>query len=702
MFTSKNLFSEIVCPYSQTCVLPRCIFKHPDEKPSASTAIANSLNETHSGTEQEVPRKRQKLEDESRSRVEQSSPSVGKASAPSSVKSISEPKQVKKSLAASRPISPPPMKRSNLSSSTAPFKPSASQNVSTSRPAPKPPVPTKTSSKAPAKAEGLNPRALKIPTPASHDMRFRLLRALHEQFVRLNTELAKDASPSEEHLVLSDQALITRALDIEEDAASTPVIYSNIVKNKILLYKRMTVPKWMEERAKEVAAEKVKAKGPGTGTGATTTKSSEPPKPIETGLTPKQELLVMKRLQTHISSLAHAGFTTTPPTVADIASANKGVEAAKGWEVCDRCRSRFQVFPSRRESDGALASGGACTYHPGKPYFPPREGLAGRGEKREKRYRCCNEGVGDSTGCTRGDNHVFKITEAKRLAAVLAFECTPEPTGEGGGEVEKRPVCVDGEMGYTTYGLELIRLTATSWPDGHEIFDVLVKPVGLILDLNSRYSGVWPKDFAAALPYVFESSLGNASPPQGAKLKMVDSPAIARNLLFKHLTPSTPLIGHGLENDLNAMRVIHPTIVDTSLLFPHKAGLPYRNGLKALMGTLLGKDIQMHGGLGEANENAGAEGQGVSGGHDSKEDANAAGELVRYAIKEEWGRMRREGWSVGESGGLKEPSGKGGFRAGAATSGMGEVERDGTKILVRGGESGSGNARKRGREEVDE
>lgn len=681
MFTSKSLFSEIVCPYSQTCVLPRCIFKHPSGKLNAPVGTVNVQDELYAETDQETPRKRLKLGD---AKEDTSTPSIEQRPA-TSTKYNSSPKPLKQSYAATRPISPPPLKRKMHTSATPTSKALPIQDASKATPKTAPKVLVK---------EGLNPRALKVSAPASHDMRFRLLRGLHDQLIRLNSEVAKDASVAEKALVLSDQELITRALDIEEGAATTPVIYSNIVKNKILLYKRMSAKTWVEERQKEVAAEKAKAKPSST----PLKKNAESPKPIETGLTLEQELLVMKRLQSHISSLTHAGFVTSPPTAADIASANKGIEAAKGWEICDRCRSRFQVFPERRESDGALASGGACTYHPGKPYFPPRGPNEPPNSKREKKYRCCNESVGDSAGCTKGENHVFKISEAKRMAAVLDFACTPEVDNEE----EMRPVCVDGEMGYTTYGLELIRLTATRWPDGKSLFDVLVKPVGLILDLNSRYSGVWPRDFATALPYEYKPSPEGTPPPPDeapppkpkeaapvSKLRMVESPAKARELLFKYLSPSTPLIGHGLENDLNAMRVIHPTIVDTSLLFPHRAGLPFRNGLKSLMSSLLGREIQIHGGLGESGAGGEGESGGAKGGHDSKEDANAAGELVRHAIKEEWGRMKREGFVLDAEGKIVPPKGKTMFRSG-------EVERDGTKILVGAGAgAGAESGRKR-------
>lgn len=690
MFTSRNLWSETVCPYSQTCVLPRCIFKHPSGKLSSAENAAATQASLDNSLEQDTPRKRQKLDEGDEERPSTSLTPETKAPSRSTAQAI----PTKKSYAATRSVSPPPLKRAVQ------VKASPAQNGA---PKPVPKAPTKTSLKAPVplKEEGLNPRVLSTPAPTSHNMRYRLVKALHDQLARLNSELEKDALDQEERLVLSKQAVISRALDIEEEAAASPSIYSNLVKNKILVYKRMNVKTWMDERTKEVDIAKAK-EAP-----KLAAKHKEPIKDIDTGLPLSQELVVIKRLQSHISTLGHAGYITKPPSEEDIIAANKGTEAARGWEVCDRCRTRFQVFPERRESDGALASGGACTYHSGKPYFPPRGPNDPSSAKRDKRYRCCNESVGDSSGCTRSENHVFKITEPKRLAAILPFECTP--SSDSMDTDEKRPVCVDGEMGYTTYGLELIRLTATQWPEGTALFDVLVKPIGLILDLNSRYSGVWPQDFANALPYSLTPPPKGtppppplpppSGPPPVSTLRKVDSPAIARQLLFEHLTPETPLIGHGLENDVNAMRVIHPLILDTALLFPHRAGLPFRNGLKTLMSSLLGREIQVHGGAAETTAEGGTEGEAAKGGHDSKEDANAAGDLVRYAIKEEWSRMRRDGFVLDAESKIQAPPGKAIVNSdlpwGEGMILVGETVGRGTDVVV------GGSGKKRGRDEVE-
>ena len=190
-------------------------------------------------------------------------------------------------------------------------------------------------------------------------------------------------------------------------------------------------------------------------------------------------------------------------------------------------------------------------------------------------------------------------------------------------------VCYDCEMGYTVYGLELIRLTAVSWPDGEELLDVLVRPLGAVLDLNSRYSGVYPKDFLAAKPYEEAKNLEKGS----KELLIVESPQAARQLLFRFLSPRTPLIGHAIENDLNTTRIIHPAIIDTVLLFPHPSGLPRRRALKALAKQVLDRDIQIgHG----------------SAGHDSREDALATGDLVRWQVGRKWKELQKEGWKFVE------------------------------------------------------
>lgn len=86
-----------------------------------------------------------------------------------------------------------------------------------------------------------------------------------------------------------------------------------------------------------------------------------------------------------------------------------------------------------------------------------------------------------------------------------------------------------------------------------------------------------------------------------------------------HLCNSkTILIGHSLESDLKALKIIHGTVIDTALLFPHKFGLPHKRALRALASDYLKKIIQ--------ND--------VSG-HDSAEDAVTCMELINWKLKED-------------------------------------------------------------------
>jgi RNA exonuclease 1 len=291
------------------------------------------------------------------------------------------------------------------------------------------------------------------------------------------------------------------------------------------------------------------------------------------------------------------------------------------WEECDRCSTRFQVFPERREEDGALTTGGQCSHHWGKRIFPKRTKNAA---PEPTRLSCCNDIVG-SPGCVTHDTHVFKISDPKRLSLVMPFVETPEN--------DKAPphtaVCFDCEMGYTTRGLELMRLTVVAWPMHKPIIDVLVRPIGHILDVNTRFSGITPEQFVNAKPYDPESPK-----PVRKDLRIVESPYAARDLFLSHVTRNTPVLGHALENDLNTIRLVHPTIIDTVLLYPTRQGLPYRHGLRMLAKMHLDEDIQ----------------QGGAAGHDSFEDAKTTGELIRFKIKEKWKIMKHDGWQIRDDG----------------------------------------------------
>lgn len=471
--------------------------------------------------------------------------------------------------------------------------------------------------------------------------------------VKQNARLASNKSQQADAMILTPAELITLALDEEQKAATEKAaIYANVIKLQIVKIMKMKPDEWkqfiLDDFAKRHFSEVLE-------TPVSEVKKAN--KPFATELTVEEERAVLPQLQTPITGLADHGYVPVAPTAAEIASARAGIEASQNWEQCDRCSIRFQAFPGRRAEDGTLTTGRTCTYHPSRPFRPRGKKTDAITGAAQPYYPCCQQEVSASTGCTTSPHHVFNVKDPKRLATILQWEETPAETP---GRIPKPPVTFDCEMGYTTLGLELIRITAISWPLGTLLLDVLVRPYGEILDLNSRYSGVWPEAFLSAEPYTSTSD-ATATP-----LRILPDPAAARSLLFSHLSPSTPLIGHAIDNDLNTCRIIHPVIIDTILLYPHPSGLPIRFGLKRLAAKYLERSIQE----GDASAEVG------KGGHDSLEDAIATGDLVRLKARDKYRELKKDGWRVEKGKLIKEGKEKEKKKNGSEEEGLAEVKQD--------------------------
>ena len=634
MFSTTNLFKKITCPEGPSCRLPNCIFSHDFDPTHTQIQDVRTGNEQF-GFEDRTHIKRRKIQDG----VETAS-TADKAIAPSQSSSkiftgltscdrLSVPNQATSDTnegpdsyddglqTAKRDISPPPTRRVHAAKASYP----------NGKPA------------IPGKLIILNPRLL-AHNPVGHDKRRLYLVKLHENLVRLNNLVVKSKDASHKRFVRTDNELKQLALDEEERfALDNPPVYPNLIKQRMVAYSRMSLEDWLDsQRALMSVAEPDQ------------TKVEDPFPPYNSKLTSEEELLILPHLVAHQAPLVHHGYVPNQISEEQITKVREGLTTADYWENCDLCDSRFQAFPDRREADGALTTRGPCIHHPAKAQFPSRDPTNRSKAPREKQYACCGKSEGTS-GCTTNLTHVFVVKESARLASILPFEETPTrtETNENVKQAQKpAALAFDCEMGYTVHGLELIRLTATEWQTGRELLDVLVHPLGAILDFNSRYSGVWPKDFESAVPYD-----GPTPPPpiisdsKKKVLHIVPSPQAARRLLTSLLTPTTPVIGHALENDLKTVRLIHPTIVDTVLLFPHPKGLPLRTSLRELAKRHLGWKIQKGGKAGAANESN-------EGGHDSKEDAMAAGELVRVAVERKWKKLKEKGWEIKD--GKLEPS----------------------------------------------
>lgn len=641
VFNTTNLFKGIPCPYAPQCTLTNCIFSHELRPRVSESALAES-NAVLLGTAldtSESPEgpaaKRQKVtydspEDKPLSKADKIRAELAALkSATSNTSKNSVPVKASGNVSVSsgqslpsltRPVTPPPTIGKSVSrplQSGGNIRRSDNNSLNNSN---------ATSSKSGQETkESLNPRL--IPNdPAGHAKRSLYLKYLHLEMVRLNQKVSDSPDHTSRRLpVMNPQQLVKMALDEEEKIGKEqPMVYANIVKQRIASYKKMSMRDWTKQVDCHLGKDEPKA---------TNNKGA---KPINTGLTTEEELLILPYLVADQTGLEKFGYITSPPLEAEAVDAAAAVIASKNFEVCDRCSARFQVFPDRRE-DGLLTSNGPCRHHPTKKVFPNKtKGDIVSGFPKEPYYPCCNNVVG-SPGCTDTDFHVFKTSSPARLAAILPFITTPgndSPARDKHGR-EVNAVTFDCEMGYTTQGLELIRLTAVSWPMGEDLVDVLVRPLGIIIDLNSRFSGVWPETFSNAIPYSqYQDSKNEGITANGetaaSSLSIVESPQKARELLCSFLTPKTPLIGHAIDNDLNSVRLCHPSIVDTVLLFPHPRGMPLRFALRTLSSNYLGRNIQTGGDRG----------------HDSLEDAQATGDLVRFKIGERWKVLQSNGWRI--------------------------------------------------------
>lgn len=632
VFSTTNLFKGTPCPEGNKCVLTNCIYAH-ESKHETTEVTTQSLETGHTqksttpaddGSSEPAAKRRkvtyESLADKPPSRAEllrgqlaatrSTSAANLKQDKTSQSQSSGSNSQHPPSLA--KPVSPPPTNGKATSPAGTGSQTTSNYQKHKANGA---------SNKHPEKLEMLNPRL--IPNdPAGHQKRSLFLKHLHAEMMRLNQQVSETPGLELTNLlVLTEQRLIQLALDDEEKIARDhPTLYSNIIKSRMAALKKMPQDEWIKY---------VKSTYP-----------QEPSKPakkegkvIQTGLPLEQEHLILPQLVVDQKPLAAFGYISNPPSAAEAAEAAAAVEASMNYEVCDRCTGRFQVFPDRNEN-GLLTSGGTCTFHMMRKVFPPRSKTDKETGEKEPYYPCCNEPMG-SRGCTTRDEHVFKTSSPARLAALLPFITTPEnpsPAKDRRGN-DIHAVTFDCEMGYTAYGLELIRLTAVSWPQGDELLDILVRPLGAVIDFNSRFSGVFPEHFANAIPY----DNWRASPPPPPSdtpsekpLPIVDSPQRARELLCSFLTPETPLMGHAIENDLNCVRLCHPTIIDTMILYPHPKGLPMRFGLKMLTQKHLNRAIQTGG----------------ERGHDSLEDAIATGDLIRAKVGDKWRTLRSSGWQV--------------------------------------------------------
>ncbi|KAI9722631.1 MAG: hypothetical protein M1812_001562 [Candelaria pacifica] len=190
---------------------------------------------------------------------------------------------------------------------------------------------------------------------------------------------------------------------------------------------------------------------------------------------------------------------------------------------------------------------------------------------------------------------------------------------------------IDCEMCQTEGGAsELTRVSVIAW-DGGIVLDKLVKPDKPIVDYLTPY-------VLCSAPFIVTPFTNMTKRFSGITKEMLDPVTtslsdIQSRFVKDILHPKAILVGHSLNADLKALKLTHPFVIDTSIIFQHPRGPPLKSSLKWLAQRYLSKEIQ--------------QGHGMHG-HDSVEDARACLDLLKQKCEKgpKWGTIDAAGESI--------------------------------------------------------
>lgn len=281
---------------------------------------------------------------------------------------------------------------------------------------------------------------------------------------------------------------------------------------------------------------------------------------------------------------------------------------------CIRCGKDFIVT-----SNGDYLTTEPCLYHWGKinQFYD--------GQQMRRVYSCCNRNYDPNfiNGCSANRVHVWTGISTGLNGPYEGFVRTRrrrEQSADGNSGV----FALDCEMCFTGCGLELAKVTIIR-SDGNLHYESFVRPERDIVDYNTRFSGITEKDLNIHSNYgmrrasTASNSSASSTSSNSYQHRTVKTLQEVQKDLLKFIFEDTILIGHSIENDLKALKLIHRSIIDTSIVFPHYYGLPYRRSLKSLTKSILKRDIQT-----------------ADNGHCSFEDSRACLELMLWKVRKDF------------------------------------------------------------------
>ncbi|TMW51869.1 hypothetical protein DOY81_003065 [Sarcophaga bullata] len=152
---------------------------------------------------------------------------------------------------------------------------------------------------------------------------------------------------------------------------------------------------------------------------------------------------------------------------------------------------------------------------------------------------------------------------------------------------------IDCEMCRTVKGVnELTRISIVN-ENCETVYETLVRPTNKIVDYLTQYSGI----------------------TEEIMMKVTKTLKDVHKEVRKLLPPDAILVGQSLNCDLNAMRMMHPYVIDTSVCFNLSGVRSRKSKLQKLAMTFLKETIQHH-----------------EGGHDSVEDSVSSLKLVKLKL----------------------------------------------------------------------